>query len=138
MLQFNVLIAQYEDFLKLLFSFVVDQPSIVFKKFLKNEDFSFLCSPAWCLILTSQHCEVIHGVENLTMQLSLPMSELISAMLQENFTIPLIDVLLAVPTTTTLCKTEELKQLEILARHFFQRKGITFVHISINFGCIIL
>ncbi|XP_047128177.1 uncharacterized protein LOC100208776 [Hydra vulgaris] len=99
-------------------------PSIVYQLFMKSKDVSFLYSPAWCLVLTCHHCEVVHGVQNITKHMLLPLGELVSAILQENFTMPLIDVLLAVPTTTTLCKTEELKQVEILARNSFQRRVI--------------
>ena len=83
----------------------------------------FLNSPAWALMLIPEDIRVRFGDDNIEFREKIKMEKFVSVVLKENFTDPLIDVLLSIPPSTTISKIEELELVEILARHSFQRKG---------------
>lgn len=97
-------------------------PETVVKYLHHKED--FLGSPAWCLMLMSGNAKVTDGEDNLEMKFQVFLREFLNVSLKENFTDPLIDVLLSVPPSSTINKTDDLELIEILARHSFQRKSI--------------
>lgn len=72
----------------------------------------------------SGNAKVTDGEDNLEMKFQVFLREFLNVSLKENFTDPLIDVLLSVPPSSTINKTDDLELIEILARHSFQRKSM--------------
>lgn len=100
------------------------ETSVVFKNFIGEEKAEeLLVSPVWMITISPRDSKVTSGADNLHMQFSLPFEHCVSSVLKDNFTEPLIDVLLSSSPTSTINKTADLALIEILARHPFQRKG---------------
>jgi len=92
-----------------------------------NQLNAFVGSPVWSLLISAKEKKVISGDENLDLHYKLSLKDCVNVVLKENFTDPLIDVLLSYPPSSTINKSEDLELIEILARHSFQRKGWYFV-----------
>ena len=104
--------------------FFIDEVSDVFNKFIpEDERDSFLKSPVWAMLVSARKTRLDFGDNNLTSHFKLPFEECVSVVLKENFTDPLIDVLLSTSPSSTISKSEDLELIEILARHSYQRKG---------------
>ena len=107
------------------FQFIEEIPD-TYKAFIpKDERENFLQSPVWAMLVSARKTRLDFGKSNLTSQFKLSFEECVSVVLKENFTDPLIDVLLSVPPSSTTSKSEDLELIEILARHSYQRKGIS-------------
>ena len=76
------------------------------------------------MLVSARKTRMDFSNDNLLSHFKLSFEECVSVVLKENFTDPLIDVLLSYPPSSTLNKTDDLELIEILARHHFQRKGM--------------
>jgi len=103
------------------------------QQFTDNDNKYFLYSPAWCLILSPLNTKVKYGDDNLEFNIDIPLGEFINVVLKDNFSDPLIDVLLSMPPGSNINKTSELELIEILARHQFQRKAIVNTNGFVSF-----
>lgn len=102
---------------------VPDTDNEVMKKYLKK-GIGSLNSPSWCWIYMPNDMQIKFSEDNIELNTEIQMSDLLGAVLEENFTDPLIDVILSMPPSSNINKLDELSLIEILARHYHQRKGI--------------
>ena len=109
------------------FSFL-EKVSDVYTKFIsEDERENFFKSPVWAMLVSARKTRLDFGENNLTSHFQLPFEECVSVVLKENFTNPLIDVLLSTPPSSMVSKSEDLELIEILARHSYQRQGTSSI-----------
>lgn len=84
----------------------------------------FLRSPVWTMIISAKETRVCTSTENLSKTYHIPLKDCLNYVLKDNFTDPLVDVLLSYPPSSTTNKSEDLDLIEILSRHSFQRREI--------------
>lgn len=109
-----------------LYSYLLDcEIPSVFRQLIPSEKVEeFLQSPVWALSMGPRDTRMQLNTDNFVLQFGLPLEHCVSSVLKDNFTEPLIDVLLSYSPTSNINKTEDLNLIEILARHSFQRKGM--------------
>ena len=110
---------------QVLFTFYSGEVSKEYEKLIpEDQRDEFLKSPVWTMLMSARKTRMDFSDDNLLSHFKLSFEECVSVVLKENFTDPLIDVLLSYPPSSTLNKTDDLELIEILARHHFQRKGL--------------
>ena len=84
---------------------------------------NFLTSPAWTVAIGPREKHVEFSTKNISLNFKLPVEHCISSVVKDNFTEPLIELLLSYSPSSKSSKSGDLELIEILARHAFQRKG---------------
>ena len=98
----------------------------VMKKYLKHGSGNLSC-PSWCWIYMPNDMKLNYSEDNIKLDTQIQMKDLLGTVLEENFTDPLIDVILSMPPSSNVNKLDELGLIEILARHYHQMKAIVSI-----------